>query len=116
MIMQLRKPRFMKLAVMMAFIIWTFGIIKTPCVTYALALSQEAQNQQPAPQPAPAQPQHEHHHDEQPPAQPPAEMQHDMSKMGAEHQGHDMGDMHAGHHMNAMMNTISGGPFKAMTA
>ena len=43
-------------------------------------------------------------------------MKHDMPKMGDEHKGHDMGDMHAGHNMNAMMTTLTGGPFKSMTA
>jgi hypothetical protein len=67
-------------------------------------------------QTAQAQPQHEHHHDAQPSTTRPGEMQHDMSKMGDEHKGHDMGDMNAGHNMNAMMTTITGGPFKSMTA
>jgi mono/diheme cytochrome c family protein len=50
----------------------------------------------------------EHHHEVQPSAGQPAEMPgHDMSKMG---------DQHAGHDMSAMMSTITGGPFRSMTA
>ncbi|MFP5265184.1 MAG: c-type cytochrome [Blastocatellia bacterium] len=61
----------------------------------------------PAQQPTQAQPQKEHQHDTQPSTNQPGEMKHDMSKMG---------DMHAGHDMNAMMSTITGGPFKSMHA
>ena len=60
----------------------------------------------------------EHHHETQPPTQPGEMKQdtaaHDMSSMGKEQGG--MGDMHAGPDMNAMMSTITGGPFKSMTA
>ena len=37
---------------------------------------------------------------------------HDMSKMGKE----SSGDAHGGHDMSAMMSTISGGPFRSMSA
>ncbi|MFY9554153.1 MAG: c-type cytochrome [Blastocatellia bacterium] len=67
----------------------------------------------------PAQPQQEHQHKTQIPAQQPGEMKqdtsaHDMSKMGKETGG--TGDVHSGHDMNAMMSTITGGPFRSMTA
>jgi len=90
--------------------------------------------QQPA-QPA-TQPQHEVHKLEQPASQPaqqtdPSHMQHqqqskpdemkqmpghDMSKMGDEPAGHDMSKMTGAHDMAAMMTTITGGPFKSMSA
>ncbi|HJZ67852.1 MAG TPA: c-type cytochrome [Blastocatellia bacterium] len=60
--------------------------------------------------PAP-QPQQEHHHEMQPQTEKPGEMKQEM-------RGHDMSKMgeHGGHDMNAMMATITGGPFKSMTA
>jgi mono/diheme cytochrome c family protein len=64
---------------------------------------------------------HEHQHPEaepqaQPSTQQTGEMKskmpgHDMSKMGAEHAGHDMNAP-----MNDMMSTIAGGPFRSMSA
>jgi len=51
----------------------------------------------------PAQPQQEHHHAE--PAQKSGEMA-----------GRDMSQMHGAQDMNAMMTTITGGPFKSMSA
>jgi len=67
----------------------------------------------------PAQTQQEHHHEMQPSTQQPSEMRqdasaHDMSKMGNE-KG-DTGDAHSGHDMNAMMSTVTGGPFRSMRA
>jgi len=60
----------------------------------------------------------EHHHNTQPSTQQTGEAKsempgHDMSKMGDEHGGHDMNAMNAA---NAMMSTITGGPFHSMTA
>ena len=68
---------------------------------------------EPAQQSVQAQP--EHHHEMQPPAQQTGEMKkempgHDMSKMGAEQAGHGMNAM------DAMMSTITGGPFHSMSA
>ena len=99
---------------------------------------QQHQTANPQQQPAqpPSQPQHEGHKMEQPATQPaqqtdPSHMQHqqqtkpgemkqmpghDMSKMGSEPAGHDMSKMPGAHDMAAMMSTITGGPFKAMTA
>ncbi|MEK6301738.1 MAG: c-type cytochrome [Acidobacteriota bacterium] len=66
---------------------------------------------QTAQQPTQPQAQQEHHHETEPPAQTGETKQempsHDMSKMGAEH---------AGQGMNAMMSTITGGPFQSMSA
>ncbi|HXG91446.1 MAG TPA: c-type cytochrome [Blastocatellia bacterium] len=91
-------------------------------------------------QPAAEQPQHEHHHEAAKPApEKPAERdghaqhQHQTqagemkrdAQPGDEHAAHDtsamagkreMGSMHGAHDVNAMMSTITGGPFKAMTA
>jgi hypothetical protein len=91
---------------------------------------QTAKPQQPAQQPT--QPQHEAHKTEpaatQPPQQSdpsknqheqhnnPGEMKHEMPKTGEEHAGHDMGKMQGAHDMAAMMSTITGGPFKSMSA
>ena len=52
---------------------------------------------------------HQHQHDTgaQPADKKSETADHDMSKMGAEHAGQDM---------NAMMSTITGGPFRSMTA
>jgi mono/diheme cytochrome c family protein len=67
----------------------------------------------------PAQTEHQHQ-PEKPAAQ--AEHQHQPSQPAAqpsEHSDHQPADAHAGHQMtgmNAMMNTITGGPFKSMTA
>jgi mono/diheme cytochrome c family protein len=70
----------------------------------------------------PQQPQ-EHHHQTQPPAKQPGEIRedpskHDMSRMGKESAG--TGDAHSGHDMNGpmndMMSTITGGPFRSMSA
>ena len=84
----------------------------------------EHQSQTPAkpaatqPQPAQPQPQqHEHHPQTQTPASQPGQQktsQHDMSKMGNEPAG--SGDVHGGHDMNAMLSTITGGPFRSMSA
>lgn len=63
----------------------------------------------PAQQPAQAQQQQQEHHHEMPPAKKAGEMKHEMP-------GHEMGQMHGAHDMNAMMTTITGGPFKSMTA
>lgn len=67
---------------------------------------------EPAQQPAKTQPPQGHNHETQPSTQQPGELKkempgHDMSKMGAEHAGHDM---------KAMMSTITGGPFRSMSA
>jgi mono/diheme cytochrome c family protein len=67
----------------------------------------------------PAQPQQEHQHQTQTPAQQPGAMKqdtpaHDMSKMGKETGG--TGVAHSGHDMNAMMSTITGGPFRSLSA
>jgi mono/diheme cytochrome c family protein len=79
----------------------------------------------------------EHHHPEAEAPAHPEPNAHDMSKMGEEnagtgdaHSGHDMskmgkekagtGDAHSGHDMNGamndMMSTITGGPFRSMSA
>ncbi|PYP84136.1 MAG: hypothetical protein DMF61_21300 [Blastocatellia bacterium AA13] len=57
------------------------------------------------------QPRQEHQHETQPITEKPGEMKHDAP-------AHDMSEMgeHAGHDMNAMTTTITGGPFKSMTA
>jgi mono/diheme cytochrome c family protein len=65
------------------------------------------------------QPQQEHHHQTQTPAQQPGELKndpskHDMSKMGEDKAG--IGDVHSGHDMSGMMGTITGGPFRSMSA
>ena len=78
----------------------------------------QAEAQTPAAQ-QPARPQQEHHHETQPSTQPTGEKKpdpsgHDMTKMGKEQAG--TGDMHAGHDTNAMMSTITGGPFRSMMA
>ena len=61
----------------------------------------------------------EHHHDmsnmDQQHGEHLPEAEHDMSKMNR-HAGHDMSSMTRGHDMNAMMTSISGGPFKTMAA
>ena len=68
----------------------------------------------------PAQPQqHEHHAQPTTPTQQPGVPKqdaapHDMSKMRNE--GTAGGDPHAGHAMNAAMSTITGGPFRSMSA
>jgi len=82
-------------------------------------------------------PSQEHHHESQPPAQQPGAIKadpskHDMSKMGTQKSagepssGHDMskmdtekagaGDPHSTHDVGAMMSTITGGPFRSMSA
>ena len=92
---------------------------------------------QPAQKPTqPTQPQHEGHKMEQPATPPaqqtdpshmqhqqqtkPADMKpmpgHDMSKMESQPAGHDMSKMAGAHDMAAMMSTITGGPFKSMSA
>ena len=84
--------------------------------------SHQHQSQTPA-KPAtqvPARPQpeqHEHHPQTQPPGQEAGESKpdtspHDMSKMGKERSE----EAHGAHDMNAMMSTISGGPFRSMSA
>ena len=56
----------------------------------------------------------EHHHPEaEAPTQPEPDA-HDMSKMGKENAG--TGDAHRGHDMSEMMSTITGGPFRSMSA
>lgn len=72
--------------------------------------------QQQTTQPQPSQ---EHHHETQTPAQQTGELKrdtpaHDMSKMGEEKAG--IGDAHSGHDMSGMMSTITGGPFRSMSA
>jgi mono/diheme cytochrome c family protein len=68
--------------------------------------------------PARPQPQqHEHHPQTRPPGQQAGEPKpdtspHDMSKMGKD----SPGDVHGAHDMTATMNTISGGPFRSMSA
>jgi mono/diheme cytochrome c family protein len=62
--------------------------------------------------------QHEHNPQTQTPVQQagppkPDTSPHDMSKMGKESGG---GDAHGAHNMNAMMSTITGGPFRSMSA
>ncbi|HSO75113.1 MAG TPA: c-type cytochrome [Blastocatellia bacterium] len=59
----------------------------------------------------PSQTQQEHRHDKQPPTES-GETRHDPSA----HDSSKMGESHAGHAMSAMMSTITGGPFRAMTA
>lgn len=63
--------------------------------------------------------QHDHHPQQQSVEPKPAAQPHDMSKMGNQkaaredaHGGHDMN----AHDMNAMMSTITGGPFRSMSA
>jgi mono/diheme cytochrome c family protein len=59
----------------------------------------------------------EHHHEPEKPAAQ-AEHQHEAAQPAAqstEHTGHQSDDPHAGHQMN-MLSTITGGPFKSMTA
>jgi mono/diheme cytochrome c family protein len=75
--------------------------------------SQTQQAQKPA-QPAqqPAQPQQEHHHDAQPPAKQTGEVKHDA----AAHDMSKMDNQQAGHDRNAMMSTVTGGPFKSLHA
>ncbi|HST23090.1 MAG TPA: hypothetical protein VLR90_18345, partial [Blastocatellia bacterium] len=58
----------------------------------------------------------EHHHDTSAPAQKKDAPKHDMSKMKDEHSSHEASDEHSGHDMSAMMNTVTGGPFKSMHA
>ena len=73
--------------------------------------------EQPATQPA--QQTDQSHMQHQPPAKPDENKQmpgHDMSKMGNEPAGHDMSKMAGAHDMAAMMTTITGGPFKSMSA
>lgn len=65
--------------------------------------------------PAPAKEQ-EHHHDTGTPGQKKDAAKHDMSKMKDEHSSHDMSDEHGDHDMGAMMNTVTGGPFRSMHA
>ncbi|HXU08938.1 MAG TPA: c-type cytochrome, partial [Blastocatellia bacterium] len=63
-----------------------------------------------------AQPEHQHE-PEKPAAQ--AEHQHQPTQpatQASEHADHQPTDPHAGHQMNSMMSTITGGPFKSMTA
>jgi hypothetical protein len=141
--MQSKQPRMIKLAVITACFVLAFGYVFSPPVSHADPFPQAAQTKKPQhkmPQtqqeqkPAPPEPMHEHgtepvqppaqaqpqpqerHHDAQPSTNQPGEKPHDMSKMGDEHSGHDTGDLHAGHNMNAMMTTITGGPFKSMMA
>lgn len=83
--------------------------------------SPEHQHPKPEPSPKPESeaPQQEHQHQTQPPAQQPGEMKrdtsaHDMSKMGKETGG--TGDAYTAHDMSAMMSTITGGPFRSMSA
>jgi hypothetical protein len=112
--MQSIKPHLMKFAVTMAFSALTFVCVLPGHAAAAV--------QQP-----------EHHHDQQPAAQPPSPQtdkppheqtdkpphdmsKHDMSKKDDEHTGHDMSGKHGGHDANVMMSTITGGPFRTMTA
>lgn len=112
--MQSIKPRLMKFAVTMVFSALTFAGVLT-----GRALS--------------AVPQHEHHPDRQPSDQSPTQQtdklpqeqtdkpshdmsKHDTAKKDDEHAGHDMAGMQGGQDMKAMMSTITGGPFRAMTA
>jgi hypothetical protein len=69
--------------------------------------------------------QHEHQHEQRPAAQPlprpadkpPAESQtRTAPKKDDPHAGHDMSGMRDGHAAGAMMNTITGGPFRAVSA
>lgn len=62
--------------------------------------SKEVQSKQLPQKAEPVQSGHEHHETQQKP-------DHDMSKMGSDHAANDM---------NAMMSTITGGPFRSMTA
>ena len=60
---------------------------------------------------------HDHQHETQPLTKQPGEIKpdaHDMSKIGSEKA--DSGGAHSQHDMNAMMSTITGGPFRSMTA
>ncbi|HJQ26125.1 MAG TPA: hypothetical protein VKA60_19560 [Blastocatellia bacterium] len=66
---------------------WVKRAVMTTAFIFALAASLNAQSE------------HQHHQQQEPP--------HDMSKMGGEH---------AAHPTNTMMATITGGPFKSMTA
>jgi hypothetical protein len=62
----------------------------------------------------PAQPEHKHK-----PSGEPAEQEHhhaEPAQRAGEMTGHDMTQMHGAHDMSAMMSTITGGPFKSMTA
>jgi mono/diheme cytochrome c family protein len=67
---------------------------------------------QSAQQPAQMPSQQEHHHETQPPTEQPGEMKHEMPA----HDMSNMGTEHAGHDLNAMMSTITGGPFRSMSA
>lgn len=63
----------------------------------------------------PAQTQQEHHHETQPSSKT-RETKHDASAHDTPKMGEATEDSHAGHDMSAMMSTIMGGPFRAMTA
>jgi hypothetical protein len=100
----------MKLTVLAVLLVLLSGHLVSARTT--IATTTQSNHAEAEPQ---AQPQHEHHHDA-PPTDPPAQTQHDMSKMGGEHKQQDASNPHAGHNMNAMMSTVTGGPFKSMTA
>lgn len=71
---------------------------------------QEHSHDMPAQKEKPAQ-QQEHHHDHD-----ATETKPDTAKTEDEHAGHDMSGGNAGHNMHSMMSTITGGPFKSMSA
>ncbi len=69
-----------------------------------------------AEQPVPTQPHEEHRHDAHPATGQTSEVKQGVSKTENEHSGHEMPEAHGAHNMDAMLSTITGGPFSSMTA